>query len=184
MKKYVDSRGNEIKEGSLVMVTMKGSEGEVIGHTITVVDKYLLKKGVEDGALKEVEEPEGGTHISVDYYLQHLAKRIGWNYDNLLKYLENLAKINPTSVFQILLREVAIVLDEKYPDHIEKSKEIWVISNVNGKITKASDEARKNIPNFRNFAAFRTLDDAIAARHILKVPMKNLFSKSKPKSGK
>ena len=101
-----------------------------------------------------------------------------------MKYLDNLTKINPTSVFQILLREVAIVLDEKYPDHIEKSKEIWVISNVNGKITKASDEARKNIPNFRNFAAFRTLDDARAARHILKMPMKNLFSKPKSKSGR
>ena len=184
MKKYVDSRGEVIKEGNLVMVSMKDKNGNSIGEMITVVDSKLIEKGLRDGIIMEIEEPEGGTILDIDYYIKHLAERIGWKYGNILKYLDNLAKINPTSVFQILLREVAIVLDEKYPDHIEKSKEIWVISNVNGKITKASDEARKNIPNFRNFAAFRTLDDAKAARHILKIPMKNLFSKPKSKSGR
>jgi len=82
------------------------------------------------------------------------------------------------------LREVAIVLDQKYPDHIERSKEIWIISPATGEIGKVPENKRHLIRNFRNFAAFRTLDDAMAAKHILKVPMKELFARPVKKGGK
>lgn len=54
------------------------------------------------------------------------------------------------------------MLDEKYPDHINKSKEVWVISTLDGEI-KQIKELHK-IKNFRNFAAFRSLDDALTAK--------------------
>lgn len=73
------------------------------------------------------------------------------------------------------MREIAIVLDEKYDNQIENSKEIYVISCLNGEVTKVKD--LNKIKNFKNFAAFRTLDDALAAKHILKDPMKQLFKR-------
>lgn len=44
----------------------------------------------------------------------------------------------------------------------ENSKEIYVISCLNGEITKVKD--LNKIKNFKNFAAFRTLEDAITAK--------------------
>lgn len=117
----------------------------------------------------------GGTHTDLEYYFDHLAERIGWKPENLDKYLTNLIDIYPAAACSILLREVAIVLDEKYPDHIERSKEIWTISMTDGEIKKVKDLNR--IKNFRNFAAFRTLDDARAAKHIMKPFMKQMYGR-------
>ena len=182
MKKYLDKRGNEIKVGAVLVCTLLNSETEERSHKIIIATKEVLEKAVKDGVLKVVEE--GGTHLDIDFYVKHFADRIGWKYENLLKYLDNLYKIYPTAVFQILLREVAIVLDQKYPDHIERSKEIWTISLATGEIGKIPENKRHLIRNFRNFAAFRTLDDVMAAKHILKVPMKELFSRPVKKGGK
>ena len=76
MKKYVDSRGEVIKEGNLVMVSMKDKNGNSIGEMITVVDSKLIEKGLRDGIIMEIEEPEGGTILDIDYYIKHLAERI------------------------------------------------------------------------------------------------------------
>ena len=73
------------------------------------------------------------------------------------------------------MREVAIVLDDKYKNHIENSKEIYTISNLSGEIIKVKD--LNHIKNFKNFAAFRTLEDAKKVKQILAEPMKLLFKR-------
>ena len=184
MKKYLDSKGNKIEIGSVVACETFYPETGRKTIEVVVASKDFLDKAVADGAIIVASNDEqDGTHLDVNFYLAHLANRIKWNLNNLIKYLDNLYVINPTAVFQILLREVAIVLDQKYPDHIERSKKIWCISLATGEISKVPENKRHLIKNFRNFAAFRTLDDAMAAKHILKVPMKELFSRPK-KSGK
>jgi hypothetical protein len=183
MKKYLNSEGNEIKIGTPIVCKVLNTETGRRTMELVVATEEVLEKAVADGALTVVNSTEGGTHLSIEFYVEHLADRIGWKMSNLVKYLDNLYKIYPTAVFQILLREVAIVLDQKYPDHIERSKEIWCISLATGEIGKVPENKRHLIRNFRNFAAFRTLDDAMAAKHILKVPMKELFARPK-KSGK
>lgn len=183
MKKYLNSEGNEIKIGTPIVCKVLNTETGRRTMELVVATEEVLEKAVADDALTVVNSTEGGTHLSIEFYVEHLADRIGWKMSNLVKYLDNLYKIYPTAVFQILLREVAIVLDQKYPDHIERSKEIWCISLATGEIGKVPENKRHLIRNFRNFAAFRTLDDAMAAKHILKVPMKELFARPK-KSGK
>lgn len=183
MKKYLNSEGNEIKVGTPIVCKVLNTETGRITTELVVATEEVLEKAVADGVLTIAGSTEGGTHLSIEFYVEHLADRIGWKMSNLVKYLDNLYKIYPTAVFQILLREVAIVLDQKYPDHIERSKEIWCISLATGEIGKVPENKRHLIRNFRNFAAFRTLDDAMAAKHILKVPMKELFARPK-KSGK
>lgn len=173
MKKfvYVDS-GKEIEMGKTVVFGVNSIFGYVPFYTITINDENIPSL-IEKGVVKEVEEE--GTHADPNFYLEHLAKRIHWNVDNLRKYLGNLYTIYPAAVFSILLREVAIVLDEKYDNHIENSKEIYVIGCLNGEITKVKN--LNKIKNFKNFAAFRTLEDALAAKYILKDPMKQLFKR-------
>ena len=74
------------------------------------------------------------------------------------------------------MRELAIIMDEKYPDHINKSKEIWSISTLNGEIVRI--KCLNKIKNFRNFAAFRTLEDALKAKKIMKRALEDLFNRN------
>ena len=74
------------------------------------------------------------------------------------------------------MRELAIIMDEKYPDHINKSKEIWSISTLSGEIVRI--KSLNKIKNFRNFAAFRTLEDALKAKKIMKRALEDLFNRN------
>lgn len=161
--------GKEVEMGKTLAFGMNSAYGFMPFYICGESIPFLI----EEDVVKEVEEE--GTHVDPNFYLEHLAKRIHWNVDNLRKYLGNLYTIYPAAVFSILLREVAIVLDEKYDNHIKNSEEIYVISCLNGEISKVKD--LNKIKNFKNFAAFRTLDDALAAKHILKEPMKQLFKR-------
>lgn len=173
MKKYFDKQGIEFKSGDSVMVSFINAFGDPVCIP-AIIDEAMLEETVKSGLLR-VEE-EGGTRLDIWFYIEHLAERIKWKVENVERYLNKLYNIYPAAVFSILLREVAIVLDEKYPDHIEKSPEIWYISGSSGRICKMDPKQREKVVNFRNFAAFRTLNDAVAAKHILKVPMQELFS--------
>lgn len=164
MKKFVFTQsGKEVKMGDKLAIGVDSTYGFMPFYTVIVCEESIPSL-IEDGIIKRVEDK--GTHVDPNFYIEHLAKRIHWNVGNLKKYLGNLYTIYPAAVFSILLREVAIVLDEKYDNHIKNSKEIYGISSLNGEITKVKD--LNKIKNFKNFAAFRTLDDALAAKHILK----------------
>lgn len=174
MKKFIFvETGKEVEMGKTLAFGMNSAYGFLPFYTVTVCEEsipFLIEKGV----IKEVEEQ--GTPVDTNFYLEHLANRIQWNVDNLKKYIDNLYIIYPAAVFSIILREIAIVFDEKYSNHIENSKEIYSISLLNGEIYKIKD--LNKIKNFKNFAAFRTLLEAVAAKHILKDYIKYLFEKS------
>lgn len=173
MKKLIFvGTGKEVEMGKQIVFYIQSAYGKIPTHCV-IINEESLPYLIEEGVIKEVEEE--GTHVDPNFYLEHLAKRIHWNVDNLRKYLGNLYTIYPAAVFLILLREVAIVLDEKYSNHIENSKEIYVISCLSGEISRVKD--LNKIKNFKNFAAFRTLKDAITAKKILEEPMKQLFKR-------
>ena len=174
MKKLIFvETGKEVEMGKTLAFGMNSAYGFMPLYTV-IVCKESIPFLIKEGVIKEVEEEEG-THVDHNFYLEHLAKRIHWNVDNLRKYLGNLYTIYPVAALSILLREVAIVLDEKYDNHIKNSKEVYVISYLNGEIAKVGDLSK--IKNFKNFAAFRSLEDAITAKRILKDPMKQLFKR-------
>lgn len=173
MKKLIFvENGKEVEMGKTLAFGMNSAYGFIPFYTVTICEKSIPFL-IEEGVIKEVEDE--GTHIDPNFYLEHLAGRIHWNVDNLRKYLGNLYTIYPAAVFSILLREVAIVLDEKYDNHIENSKEIYVIDMTDGEIHKLRELHK--VKNFRNFAAFRTIEDALCAKHILKDFMKELFKR-------
>lgn len=173
MKKYVVTGTNsEVRMGGIVEVRFPFDELGIgiIKYPVTEeIIPFLLEKGI----IEEISEP---SEIDIDDVVKHLASRIGWNIENLDKYLDNLYKIYPAAVFSIILRELAIIMDEKYPDHINKSKEIWSISTLNGEIVRVKN--LNKIKNFKNFAAFRTLEDALKAKKIMKRALEDLFNRN------
>ena len=151
---------------------------EMFGFPIPVgevtVSEETLPDLIKEGIIVE-KETEAAISFDIPAATKHLADRIGWNVNNLDRYLDNLYKISPAAVFSVLLKEVAIMLDERYPDHINKSKEVWIISILDGEI-KQIKELHK-IKNFRNFAAFRSLDDALIAKKIMAPALQDLYGR-------
>lgn len=167
--------GKEVKIGEKLIKVVK-----LFGVPIPVaqveVNETTLPDLIKHGVIV-AEGSDSDIDITIEGAVQHLANRIGWNRENLERYFNNLYKISPAAVFEIVLKEVAILLDERYPDHISNSKEIWVINKVNGEIKKLKDLSK--IKSFQHFAAFRSLEDALVAKKVMAPALKDLYGKQK-----
>ena len=165
--------GKEVKMGEKLIKVMN-----LCGIPIPIaqieINKTTLPDLIKHGIIV-AEGSDSDIDITIEGAIQHLANRIGWNKKNLEKYLSNLYKISPAAAFEIVLKEVAILLDEKYPDHINNSNEIWVINKVNGEIQKLKDMSK--IKSFQHFAAFRSLDDALIAKKIMAPVLQDLYGR-------
>lgn len=165
--------GKEVKMGEKLIKVV-----ELFGVPVPVahveVNETTLPDLIKHGIVV-AEGSDSDIDVTIESAVQHLANRIGWNKENLEKYFNNLYKISPAAVFEIVLKEVAILLDEKYPDHISNSKEIWVINKVNGEIQKLKDLSK--IKSFQHFAAFRSLEDALVAKRVMAPALKDLYGK-------
>lgn len=116
----------------------------------------------------EEETPE----VNLGFFVERIAMKKGWKPDKVWGYLNSIDYLNPMSAFSIVLREIAIWLDMKYKDHIENSEHIYTISTLDGRIHEIN---KKYIKNYRNFAAFRTVEDARFACSILRDQLKDMF---------
>lgn len=127
---------------------------------------------------KECKKVEG-THkaeYDLDFFTQKIADKKGWSFKKTNSWLSSIHKVNPAAALSIVLREIAVELDKKYDDHIEKSEKIFVISHLDGRIHEIP---KAHIKNYRNFAAFRTIEDARIACSILRDPLKEIYAKRK-----
>lgn len=167
--------GKEVKMGDKLIKVV-----ELFGIPIPVaqveVNETTLPDLIKQGIIV-TEGSDSGIAITIESAVQHLANRIGWSRENLEKYFNNLYKISPAAVFEIVLKEVAILLDEKYPDHISNSKEIWTINKASGEIQEIKNLSK--IKSFQHFAAFRSLNDAIVAKSVMAPVLKDLYGKQK-----
>lgn len=155
----------------------------VKGDKLYVVDEEIIPVLIEQGVLctKESlsEKKKDVDDIPKDdlaFYVNKVAQRFGWKPAKACNYLNTIDSCYPAAAFAIVLREIAIELDKKYEDHIEKSPEIYVISMLDGRITKAN---KAHIKNYRNFAAFRSISDAKIACKITKDILKEMFKSGK-----
>lgn len=179
MKKIYLKNGKEVQIGDILTKVSKVKDplfgkGTVIEHV--KVTKDILPKLIEAGIVTTTipKKPVAKTEVpmELEYYIQKIAEKLGWKIEKVYNYLNNVDAILPAAAFSMVLREIAIELDKKYEDHIEKSPEIYVISMFDGRITKAN---KAHIKNYRNFAAFRTIEDAKIACTITRDILKELF---------
>lgn len=183
MEKIYLTNGKEVQIGDTLAKVSKVKDpffGKGIVAQHIVVTKDILPKLLEAGIVtttkpaKSVVETE--VPMELEYYIQKIAERLGWKIEKVYNYLNSVDAILPAAAFSMVLREIAIELDKKYKDHIEKSPEIYVISMLDGRITKAN---KAHIKNYRNFAAFRTIEDAKIACRITRDILKEMFKSGK-----
>lgn len=138
------------------------------------------KKYLNSDYVETVESQLNKNKVAIDikYYINKIANKMGWDYEDALGFLRCVDNISKSAFFSILLKEIAIELDKKYEDHIKYSDEIYVISITNGHIAKIN---KKFIKNYNNFAAFRTMDDAKLAAKILRPCLREMFKNGKQK---
>ena len=167
--------GKEVKMGDKLIKVV-----ELFGIPVPVarleVNKTTLPDLIKQGIIV-AEGSDNDIDITIEGAVQHLANRIGWNIENLGKYFNNLYKIIPAAVFEIVLKELAILLDEKYPGHISNSKEIWTINKASGEIQEIKNLSK--IKSFQHFAAFRSLEDALVAKRVISPILKDLYGEQK-----
>ena len=191
MKKFILKNGKEVKMGDKLLkhgvVDTPFGKGFIMQEVI--VDEKTLPGLIKTGVLTQVDCAHGADcpcrhctkgeiPMDMNFYIEKIATRLGWKPEKVYNYLNNVDSILPAAAFSMVLREIAVELDKKYEDHIENSPEIYVISMLDGRITKAN---KAYIKNYRNFAAFRTIEDAKIACRIVKPILKEMF---KSKSGK
>lgn len=100
----------------------------------------------------------------INYYINLLAIKHGWKKDKMDSFLGKVYTINPGAAISIMLKEIAIILDKRYGDHINNSPQIYAYSMVSGKVIQLD---KTNIKTFKSFAAFRSKEDAEFAVKIL-----------------
>lgn len=188
MEKIYLTNGKEVQIGDTLTKVSKVVDpffGKCTVAEHVVVTKDILPKLLEAGIVTTTKPAKSAVVESVvesevpmelEYYIQKIADKLGWKVEKVYNYLNSVDTILPAAAFSMVLREVAIELDKKYEDHIEKSPEIYVISMLDGRITKAN---KAHIKNYRNFAAFRTIEDAKIACRITRDILKEMFKSGK-----
>ena len=183
--KFYLKNGKEVCLGNTLEITMKKHTdyGVVIVKQTVPVTKETLPQLLEQGVLTKKEGvSETGCDESsirtkedalVQHYLEKLAEKLGWKTEKVYNFMNRIHSIYPAAAMSILLREIAVELDTQYKDHINNSPEIYVISMFDGRITKAN---KAIIKNYKNFAAFRTLNDAKFACKVVRRFLKDMFS--------
>ena len=191
MEKFILKNGKEVKMGDKLIkhgvADTPFGKGFIMQEII--VNEKTLPELIKAGVLTQVNYAHGAdcpcrhctkgeVPMDMNFCIEKIAARLGWKPEKVYNYLNSVDSILPAAAFSVVLREIAIELDKKYEDHIENSPEIYVISMLDGRITKAN---KAHIKNYRNFAAFRSVSDAKIACRIVKPILKEVF---KSKGGK
>lgn len=171
MKKFILKNGKEVRIGDEV----------IIYNTVPINEKtlpYLIKEEVltqvesEEGCNCK-ECTEGKVPMDINFYIKKIADKLSWKSTKVSTLLSRINSVFPGTVYSMLLKEIAIELDKKYKNHIKDSSDIFVISVVNGNIVRLD---KSYIKNYRNFSAFRTIEDANLACRILQPFLKRMFT--------
>lgn len=174
MKKFIlaDS-GKEINFGDRILIIEDINTPLSVARVqrIAVVTKELMGRLIKDGKVNVVEE--NGINKIWNDAIKSLAKKTNWKEEKLLNILATLHLANPWAATQMVLREIAIELDKKYDDHINKSEKIYVISPQDGRIHEIN---KKTVKNYKAFPAFRSIDDAKIACSLIREHLKSIFS--------
>lgn len=174
MKKFIlaDS-GKEINFGDRILIVEDVNTPLSVARIqrVAVVTKELMGKLIKDGKVNVVEE--NGINKIWNDAIKSLANKTNWKEEKLLNILATLHIANPWAATQMVLREIAIELDKKYDDHINKSEKIYAISPQDGRIHEVN---KKTVKNYKAFPAFRSIEDAKIACSLIREHLKSIFS--------
>lgn len=173
MKFIVAKSGKEINFGDKILIVgaVNTPVGMIKAQKIVTVTKELMSKLIKDGKVNVVEKND--TNKIWSNAIESLSKKTNWKEEKLLNILTTLHLANPWAATQMVLREIAIELDKKYDDHINKSEKIYAISPQDGRIHEIN---KKTVKNYKAFPAFRSIEDAKIACSLIREHLKSIFS--------
>ena len=150
-------------------------EGDTVVHLIRT-DKLTAataERLVRLGVLKEDGVPKA-ENITINDMFKLIGEWIVGTPDAVGTIVELMNTLPDYIKFEMMLRAAAVLIDRKYPDHINNAKvdKYYTINMTDGKVCEVP---KKSIKNFRNFAAFRTLDDIKIATKLLRPLMKHIW---------
>lgn len=150
-------------------------EGCKVVHLIRTnkLDATAAERLVRLGVLKEYGVPKA-ENITIKDMFKLIGEWIVGTPDAVETIIELLNTLPDYIKFEMMLRAAAVLIDRKYPDHINNAKvdKYFTINMTDGKVCEVP---KKSIKNFRNFAAFRTLDDIKIATKLLRPLMKHIW---------
>ena len=150
-------------------------EGCTVVHLIRTnkLDATTAERLVRLGVLKEYGVPKA-ENITIKDMFKLIGEWIVGTPDAVETIVELLNTLPDYIKFEMMLRAAAVLIDRKYPDHINNAKvdKYFTINMTDGKVCEVP---KKSIKNFRNFAAFRTLDDIKIATKLLRPLMKHIW---------
>ena len=149
------------KSGSAINIGDKINFGRIS----VIVSKTNIPLLIRYNIIEEVE-------LNINDYAKRITDKLKLDSTIGNLFLGSLATVNLGVVFSLLLKEIAVEIDNRYEGHISKSPEIYSVSALNGEIKKIN---KNNIHTYRHFAAFRTKEDALEAIHILKDLYQDMF---------
>lgn len=161
MKKHYYLNGREVSKGDYLSFTIRvnGEEMGSCGEAEESDLELLAKAGILD-----VQELTDDIDVSEDpmYYVSKVCERLDINPDNRVRFIGELLKFSESSLSSLILKEIAIELDKKYPGHI-KNCYFWYCLNVENfePIKVERNTIIGSVDNFTSkFAVFRTKFDA------------------------
>ena len=186
MKKYFLNNGEEIEFGDIINATK--DEGYKTTIITCIFDKdsidflkelgIVIEKDVEEKTTKKQENSDKELISMVsylDYVLDYVANKIGASRVEAVKYLYSLEKINPLAVLTVYLKRISYRLNKKYSNTpIRELPKIYIISVYDGKVKAICP---KDIKNLKNFAWFRSKEDAEFARQCVINLIEKMFGK-------
>lgn len=178
--KFITKDGKKVSLGEPLSITaiLKNEEVETTfifrsDHLTSLEARILVMKGM----LKEEKLPDREAIPVVPTTDETFALISTWlmgtphEKDTAKEFL---AAMPDYAEFSVVLRALAVLIDRKYPDHINNADvdEYFTIDMTNGRVCKVP---KGKIKNFRNFAAFRSIDDIKIATKILRPFIKKLW---------
>ena len=150
-------------------------EGCTVVHLIRTnkLTAATAERLVRLGVLKEYGVPKA-ENITIKDMFKLIGEWIVGTPDAVGTIVELMNTLPDYIKFEMMLRAAAVLIDRKYPDHINNAKvdKYYTINMTDGKVCEVP---KKSIKNFKNFAAFRTLDDIKIATKLLRPLMKHIW---------
>lgn len=179
--KFITKEGKKVSLGEPLSITATLKKEGVKATYIFKSDrltssqaKMLVMKGIlkEEKPLDKVEKkPKVPTTDEVFALVSTWLMGTPHEKDTAREFL---AAMPDYARFSVILRALAVLIDRKYPDHINNADvdKYFTIDMTNGRVCEVP---KGKIKNFRNFAAFRSIDDIKIATKILRPFIKELW---------
>ena len=175
MRKFVITEtGKEVKIGDTLSrkEKKKTSFGTMYIHETVLVTEENIQSLIERGIVKEVipETTPNSEEHTLSYYVKKLAEKRKASFEDTVKLLDSLNKVNAKAVLDLLLQEIAVEFCIRNPIAFNQAEDYYSLKISDGTVGKVHKLGRY-IP------LFKSVEDAEIARTILKEQLEYMYGR-------